>query len=78
MPVALHGDTIQYNLAETIANQWVGKTIQLSFLQEIRCVKCSASIKKTYNDGYCFPCFDSSPENSPCVIRPELCRGHLG
>jgi hypothetical protein len=78
MPVALNGDLIQYKLAETIANQWVGKTIQLSFLQEIRCVKCSASIKKTYNDGYCFPCFDSSPENSPCVIRPELCRGHLG
>lgn len=79
MPVINQDDTIQYKLSQDfLANDLIGQTIQVSFLNEIRCVKCESKIKKTYNDGYCFKCFDSSPENSPCVIRPELCRGHLG
>jgi hypothetical protein len=79
MPVSYDGAEVEYSLTDgSKANDFVGKNVQVSFLNEIRCVKCDAAIKKTYNDGYCFPCFDSSPENSPCVIRPELCRGHLG
>lgn len=78
MPVRWNEQQVQYLLNEVLANQWVGETIQLSFLQEIRCVNCNTKIKKTYNDGYCYPCFESSPENAPCVIRPELCRAHLG
>lgn len=79
MPVTLEQHEIVYRIAEsTMANAFIGHQIQITFSGEIRCVKCSSKIKKTYNDGYCFKCFDSSPENSPCVIRPELCRGHLG
>ena len=78
MPVRWESDCIHYTLGDKLANDWVDKTIQLSFLHEIRCVSCGTKIKKTYNDGYCYPCFESSPENAPCVIRPELCRAHLG
>ena len=34
--------------------------------------------KKSFAQGFCFPCFKNAPENSPCIIRPELCEGHLG
>lgn len=79
MSVSIENEMIRYQLSKDFtANDLIGQTLQVSFLDDIRCVKCEAKIKKTYNDGYCFKCFDSSPENSPCVIRPELCRGHLG
>jgi hypothetical protein len=79
MSVNHTNDTVYYSLPDgSLANNWIGQTVQITFLNDIRCVKCNSKIKKTYNDGYCFKCFDSSPENSPCVIRPELCRGHLG
>ena len=79
MSVQKNGDTILYSLSDgALVNAFIGHSMQFSFLNEIRCVSCSSKIKKTYNDGYCFKCFESSPENSPCVIRPELCRGHLG
>ena len=79
MPVNLVQNQISYRLAEdVVVNTIIGSTIQVAFSGEIRCVKCASKVKKTYNDGYCFKCFDASPENSPCVIRPGLCRGHLG
>jgi hypothetical protein len=79
MAVSVHEPQIVYRLNENnIANDFIGREIKVHFLNEIRCVKCQSKIKKTYNDGYCFKCFESSPENSPCVIRPELCRAHLG
>ncbi len=59
-------------------NEMVGKTLKISFSGEIYCIGCGARIKKTYGQGYCYPCFDSSPENEECVLRPELCRAHEG
>lgn len=56
----------------------VGKEIQLKFNGKIACVSCQRSIKKTFGDGLCFPCFKTSPLASECIIRPELCRAHLG
>ena len=28
--------------------------------------------------GYCYQCFISSPKTSECILRPELCRAHMG
>ena len=28
--------------------------------------------------GYCYPCFISSPKTSECILKPELCRAHEG
>ena len=35
-------------------------------------------IKKTYMQGYCYPCFIESPKTSECILKPELCRAHEG
>jgi Protein of unknown function (DUF2797) len=41
-------------------------------------VNCGRKTAKSFAQGFCFPCFKDSPENAECIIRPELCRGHLG
>ena len=59
-------------------NPEVGKTLTLSFLGVISCVECDRKIKKTYGDGFCFPCFRDLPENAICSVRPERCEHELG
>lgn len=59
-------------------NLLINKKIKLSFLNEIFCIKCNNQIKKTFAQGYCFPCFRDIPETSECILRPELCMAHKG
>jgi len=59
-------------------NQWIGKRIQFSFSGEIYCLDCGRRTKKSFNQGFCYPCFQNSPMSAECIIKPELCRAHLG
>jgi hypothetical protein len=59
-------------------NDLIGKRVRLSFAGRINCVNCGKITKKAFGEGYCYPCFISAPENAECIIRPELCEGHLG
>ena len=59
-------------------SQFVGQDIQLSFSGKITCISCGRVTKKSFAQGFCFPCMRNSPDNAECIIRPELCRGHLG
>ncbi len=42
------------------------------------CVVCGRKVGKFFGQGFCYPCFRDSPEASACIVRPELCRAHLG
>lgn len=59
-------------------NPFIGETIQLTFLGEIACIHCGRRIKKTYNSGYCYPCFKSLAENDLCIVKPNLCHFDQG
>ena len=59
-------------------NQWIGKHIQFHFNSEIYCLDCGQRTKKSFNQGFCYTCFQNSPMSSECIIKPELCRAHLG
>ena len=59
-------------------NQWIGKHIQFRFIGEIYCLDCGVRTKKSFNQGFCYPCFQNSPMSAECIIKPELCRAHLG
>lgn len=63
---------------ELFLNDWVGYRLHLNYTGKIFCVVCGRKISKAFGQGFCFPCFRDSPENSPCIIHPEKCRGHLG
>jgi hypothetical protein len=81
------GDPIGYHLKDAAIGQepapdqaltpYVGQPVHLRFTGQIRCTLCGRAMKKTFNDGYCFPCAQSRPEADMCIVRPELCHhGH--
>lgn len=59
-------------------NPLIGKNIKMEFLQEIHCLNCGIVTKKSYAQGYCYPCFISIPETDECILHPEKCEAHLG
>lgn len=59
-------------------NQFIGKEIRLTFDGQINCIDCGRKTKKSFAQGFCYLCFQSSPMNAECIIRPELCEAHLG
>ncbi|MEM9688162.1 MAG: DUF2797 domain-containing protein [Pseudomonadota bacterium] len=59
-------------------NALIGRTIKLSFDGQINCISCGRQTKKSFGQGFCFPCFRDAPEASECILRPELCRAHEG
>ena len=59
-------------------NPEVGRELSLKFLSKINCIECGRSIKKTYDQGYCFPCARDLPENAMCAVRPETCEHEFG
>lgn len=77
-----YDNPVQYRLKldgeAILANEWIGKTIRISTLGRMKCIYCGRSIKKTYNNGYCYPCFTKLPENDLCIVKPHECHCHLG
>ncbi len=59
-------------------NTIINKPIKLSYSGKIYCIKCGRKTTKSFGQGYCYPCFTSAPETEECVLRPELCKAHLG
>ncbi len=59
-------------------NQFLGKKISLDFLGEINCVACARAVKKSFNNGYCFPCLSKLAECDICIVKPELCHYDKG
>jgi len=59
-------------------NNFIGKKIDITFLNEINCIHCGRKTNKSFSQGYCYPCFTSIPQTDPGVIRPELNRAHEG
>lgn len=62
---------------EVNMNDLLDKNIRLSFLNEIFCTACGNKTYKSFQ-GFCYPCFQSSPLASECIIHPERCQAHLG
>ena len=76
-----HEDKVSYKLRlglnDLLLNPIIGNKLRLEFTGQINCVVCNRKIKKAFGQGFCYPCFINAPENSECIIRPELCQAHL-
>jgi hypothetical protein len=74
--------TVEYSLPvgdQIIAmNALIGKPIALEYGGSITCINCGRRSKKSFSQGYCFPCFKSLAECDMCIMRPETCHFHLG
>jgi hypothetical protein len=59
-------------------NELLEKRIEFEYQGIIHCIRCGRITKKSFAQGFCYPCFTNAPETSECVLRPELCRAHEG
>ena len=74
-------ENVQYYLQlekEVNLNQFLGKRVIIEYLERINCIICGRETKKSFGQGFCFPCFRDALESAECILRPELCDAHLG
>jgi hypothetical protein len=78
----VHESTVQYYLpcgdAKIHLNPYIGKRLTLVHNQQITCIHCQRLTKKSFSQGYCYPCFRSLARCDQCIIKPELCHYHQG
>ncbi len=59
-------------------NPLLGKSIALSYSGNIFCVNCGRKTNKSFNQGYCYPCFQRLAQCDSCIIHPEKCHFEQG
>ena len=59
-------------------NQFIGSRVSLEHLGDIHCIHCGRRSKKSFSQGYCYPCFTKLPQCDSCIMSPEKCHFHHG
>ena len=59
-------------------NPLLGKSLKLTYTGKISCVHCKRAIKKSFNQGYCYPCFTTLAQCDMCIMKPETCHYEQG
>ena len=70
-------DVVEYTLpmgeARVPMNQYIGQHIRLSYQGQINCTHCGRKTKKSFSQGFCFPCMQSLARCDSCIMSPEKC-----
>lgn len=73
---------VEYSLpvgAERVElNPFLGRKISLKFSGRITCVDCGRLTNKSFNQGFCYPCFTSKAACDRCIVSPEHCHFAAG
>ncbi len=76
------GETAQYAFRldelEVPVNPLLGRRIRLEFLGAIHCTHCGRKTKKSFAQGYCYPCFTKLAQCDSCIMSPERCHFEAG
>lgn len=59
-------------------NELIGQPVSLRFIQQIHCTACGRKTNKSFNQGYCYPCFTSLAQCDSCIMSPEKCHFQAG
>lgn len=59
-------------------NPLIGKMLTLHFHSKIACKHCGKTTKKSYSQGFCYPCMTKLAQCDMCIMKPETCHHHLG
>lgn len=59
-------------------NEFLGKTLRLQYSGQINCVHCDRKTSKSFNQGYCYPCFKRLAQCDSCIVSPEKCHYDAG
>jgi hypothetical protein len=78
-----HASPVQYSLdledgSELNVNHLINREVEIIFDGNIRCAACDRATKKSFNQGYCYPCFKSLARCDMCIMKPETCHYDLG
>jgi hypothetical protein len=76
------GSPVRYSLElggqQVTLSDYLGEHIRIEYLRQIECVHCGRTIKKSFNQGFCYPCFTALAQCDRCIMSPEYCHFHLG
>lgn len=59
-------------------NDFIGKSMTLSFNGLINCCHCGKKTKKSYSQGFCFLCMQKLAQCDMCIMKPETCHFDKG
>ena len=71
-------DATEQALQELHLNPIIGSNIRISYAQGITCLHCGRVTKKSFSQGYCFPCFKKLPQCDLCIMSPDRCHYDQG
>ncbi len=76
------GDPVEYQMVlggqNVPMNDYLGRTLQLDFQGAIYCIHCDRKTNKSFNQGYCYPCFKRLAQCDMCIMSPEKCHFAAG
>jgi hypothetical protein len=79
---AIHEATIRYELVlnhqRVPLNNLIGQTVTLKHTGNLHCLHCNMPMKKSFNQGYCYPCFSRLAQCDMCMMKPETCHHAFG
>lgn len=59
-------------------HEHIGRALWIDWLGEIHCIHCGRKTAKSFNQGYCYPCFRSLARCDICIVSPEKCHYDAG
>ncbi len=79
---AVLSDPVDYYLTldkiEVPLNSIIGLNVKLEFHGLIQCIYCGRKTNKSFNQGYCYPCFRKLARCDLCIVSPEKCHYDQG
>jgi hypothetical protein len=80
--LGVDAQTVQYGLRlgelDVPLNPLIGQRLRLEYLGEIFCSHCARKTKKSFSQGYCYPCFTKLAQCDTCMMSPERCHYAAG
>lgn len=59
-------------------NTYLGQQLRLQYEGQINCIHCDRKTSKSFNQGYCYPCFKRLAQCDSCIVSPEKCHYAAG
>ncbi len=78
----IYDETIRYELVlnhqRVPLNNLIGQTVTLKHTGKLYCLHCNMPMNKSFNQGYCYPCFSRLAQCDMCMMKPETCHHAFG
>ncbi len=82
MLAAARAEPVDYRLSlgdiSIPLNGLLGRRLSIRFDGQITCRHCRRPTRKSYGDGYCYPCFKALARCDLCVVSPDRCHYAAG